>query len=277
MQQLKQYFCSQLAELYSPAETDELFFIVLKKWKNIARADFLLNKKLALTDSETVELQSVINRLKKFEPIQYILGETEFFGMKYFVNQQVLIPRPETEELVEWILAENKSAASVLDIGTGSGCIAVVLAHKNPRFALTAMDISEKALAIARKNAALHNVKIDFLEKDIFSLPTMDKKFDIIVSNPPYIPENEKNSIQKTVMDFEPHTALFVPDSKPLIFYEKICQFAKNQLNENGKIYFEIHRSFGQQVVDLLQQNGFKNIALKTDISGNERMVRCEA
>jgi release factor glutamine methyltransferase len=248
----------------------------LKKNKNISRSDFVLNKQIEFSAQEIAEFQAITVRLKNSEPIQYITGETEFYGMRLAVNQSVLIPRPETEELVEWILAENKTAAALLDVGTGSGCIAVALARKNPLFSVTAMDISEAALAVARQNAELNNVEIVFFENDILTVPKIDKKFDIIVSNPPYIPENEQSAMQKNVTCFEPHLALFAPEDSPLIFYDKIAQFANNQLNVNGKLYFEIHRNFGQQVSELLQKSGFKNIVLKKDISGNERMIKCE-
>jgi release factor glutamine methyltransferase len=275
MQHLKDYFWGQLAQVYSQAEIAEIFYILLEKTKKISRQEYFLADKIDFSEQEISDFQLITARLKNGEPIQYITEETEFYQLRFAVNKEVLIPRPETEEMVEWILSENKTAATVLDAGTGSGCIAITLAKKNPLFNVTATDISTAALALARENAKLNNVEISFLKNDILKVQKIDKNFDIIVSNPPYIPENEKITMHKTVTGFEPHLALFVPAKSPLIFYEKIIQFANNQLNTNGKLYFEIHRDQGRQISELLKKSGFKNIILKKDISGNDRMVSC--
>jgi len=214
--------------------------------------------------------------LKKHVPIQYILGETEFYGLPFRVNDSVLIPRPETEELVDWIRSENNrnEALNILDIGTGSGCIAIALKHEFPNAAVEAFDISDKALETARSNAGLNKLDVEFSKVDILNVADQSKKWDIIASNPPYIPELEKSEIEANVLEHEPHLALFVPDNDPLLFYRHIALFAKKQLNPNGKLYFEIHRDYGKECMELLASLGFSEIELRKDISGNNRMIR---
>jgi release factor glutamine methyltransferase len=194
------------------------------------------------------------------------------------VNESVLIPRPETEELVDWIRNENdlNKNLQILDIGTGSGCIAISLKHEFPFATVDAFDISNEALETARKNAAQNGLEVNFSEVDILNAPAFDKKWDIIVSNPPYVLENEKLQMHSNVLEYEPHLALFVPDNDPLLFYREIALFAKKQLNANGKLYFEINRAYGQATVDMLSELGFQHIELRKDISGNDRMVRGE-
>ena len=189
----------------------------------------------------------------------------------------MLIPRPETEELVQWVLesAENKPM-KILDIGTGSGCIAVTLAKKLPSAEVHAWDISEDALKVARRNAERNGVKVIFSKRDMLLEPVSDEKFDIIVSNPPYVTEVEKTEMQENVLNFEPHLALFVPDDNALVFYEKIADFALTNLNKGGQLFFEINRAKGADIARLLEEKGFKNIELRKDISGNERMVMAE-
>lgn len=231
-----------------------------------------------LTEEQTILLHSILDRLKTFEPIQYIIGETEFFGLPFHVTKDVLIPRPETEELVELILNENKkSGLKVLDIGTGSGAIAIALAKHLEKADIEAWDISEEALKIATLNAESNTVDITFRNVDVLKdYPTGSTKFDIVVSNPPYILEKEKSVMDQNVLDYEPHTALFVPDNNGLLFYDRIADIALDLLEPNGKLYFEINQAKGQNTVELVKSKGFINVSLFQDLNKNDRMVRAE-
>ena len=277
MQNPKYFIKSELKDLYSPDEISSLTRLILEKEFAIPFADILACKFNHLSDAEMQKLTEIVGKLKNSEPIQYILGETDFFGLAFYVNGSVLIPRPETEELVQWVLesAENKPM-KILDIGTGSGCIAVTLAKKLPSAEVHAWDISEDALEVARKNAERNGVKVIFVKRDMLLEPVSDEKFDIIVSNPPYVTEVEKTEMQENVLNFEPHLALFVPDDNALVFYEKIADFALTNLNKDGKLFFEINRAKGADIAHLLEEKGFTNIELRKDISGNERMVMAE-
>ena len=277
MQNPKYFIKSELKDLYSPDEISSLTRLILEKEFAIPFADILACKFNHLSDAEMQKLTEIVGKLKNSEPIQYILGETDFFGLAFYVNGSVLIPRPETEELVQWVLesAENKPI-KILDIGTGSGCIAVTLAKKMPSAEVHAWDISEDALEVARKNAERNGVKVIFSKRDMLREPVSDEKFDIIVSNPPYVTEVEKTEMQENVLNFEPHLALFVPDDNALVLYEKIANFALTNLNNGGQLFFEINRAKGADIARLLEEKGFKNIELRKDISGNERMVMAE-
>ncbi|WP_436416330.1 peptide chain release factor N(5)-glutamine methyltransferase [Petrimonas sp.] len=277
MQNPKYFIKSELKDLYSPDEISSLTRLILEKEFAIPFADILACKFNHLSDAEMQKLTEIVGKLKNSEPIQYILGESDFFGLAFYVNGSVLIPRPETEELVQWVLesAENKPM-KILDIGTGSGCIAVTLAKKLPSAEVHAWDISEDALEVARKNAERNGVKVIFVKRDMLLEPVSDEKFDIIVSNPPYVTEVEKTEMQENVLNFEPHLALFVPDDNALVFYEKIADFALTNLNKGGQLFFEINRAKGADIARLLEEKGFKNIELRKDISGNERMVMAE-
>ena len=277
MQNPKDFIKSELKDLYSPDEISSLTRLILEKEFAVPFADILACKFNHLSDAEMQKLTEIVGKLKNSEPIQYILGESDFFGLAFYVNGSVLIPRPETEELVQWVLesAENKPI-KILDIGTGSGCIAVTLAKKLPSAEVHAWDISEDALEVARKNAERNGVKVIFVKRDMLLEPVSDEKFDIIVSNPPYVTEVEKTEMQENVLNFEPHLALFVPDDNALVFYEKIADFALTNLNKDGKLFFEINRAKGADIAHLLEEKGFTNIELRKDISGNERMVMAE-
>lgn len=230
-----------------------------------------------LTEEQTDLLHSILYRLKTSEPIQYIIGETEFFGLPFHVTKDVLIPRPETEELVELILNENKkSGLKVLDIGTGSGAIAIALAKHLEEGYIEAWDISEEALKIATLNAKSNAVDITFRNVDVLKSYPTDTKFDIVVSNPPYILEKEKSGMDQNVLDYEPHTALFVPDNNGLLFYDRIADIALDLLEPNGKLYFEINQAKGQNTVQLVKSKGFINVSLFQDLNKNDRMVRAE-
>lgn len=271
-----QHIFSELEGFYSENEIRSFSFLIIEKLTGLTRTQIIINKNTILSAEQNAKVIDFVDKLKKFEPIQYLLGETEFYGLAFMVNNSVLIPRPETEELVDWIITDYKNSPNInfLDIGTGSGCIAISLKKGLPTATATAFDISEMALDTASKNAALNNVEINFARVDILNPDNIPQKWDVIVSNPPYIPELEKKEIQSNVLDYEPHLALFVPDHDALLFYRTIAEFGKNNLTENGRIYFEIHRNEGETCVQLLEYMGYKNIELRKDISGNNRMIK---
>lgn len=277
----KSIFIQILLSLYDEAEIESFFYIILENKHKLKRIDLALNPDLQFSDYEIEVWNSILEKLKLEIPIQYILGSTFFFGMEFEVNENVLIPRPETEELVEWILKENSnnktpnSKLQLLDIGTGSGCISITLAKKLPNAEVFAIDISDKALKIAQKNAEINGVNVIFIQKNILETEDLLDTFDIIVSNPPYVRNLEKHEIKKNVLDNEPHLALFVDDDDALVFYRKIAELAQKNLSENGQLYFEINQYLGKETMDLLQQMNFKNIQLKQDIYGNDRMICC--
>ena len=275
MQDVKNFLKNELKAYFSPEEISSLTRLILEKEFSIPLADVLTCKFNHLSDAAVKKLGEIIGKLKNAEPIQYILGETVFFGLSFYLDSSVLIPRPETEELVQWVITStNNASAKILDIGTGSGCIAVTLAKKLPHAEVHAWDISPDALEVARKNAERNGVHLFFLEKDILQESVSDRMFDIIVSNPPYVTESQKSDMEDNVLRFEPHLALFVPDENALVFYEKIADFARIYLNKGGALFFEINREKGEQIEMLLQQRGFKNIERVKDISGNERMIK---
>lgn len=277
MQKVKSFIKNELQELFSPNEINSLTRLILEKEFSIPLADILTCKFNNLSDAEMQRLSEIVGKLKNSEPIQYILGETDFFGLTFYLDDSVLIPRPETEELVQWVVDSVKNESlKILDIGTGSGCIAVTLAKKLPFAEVHAWDISRDALEVARKNADKNGVHLFLAEKDILQESVSDEKFDIVVSNPPYVTEFEKGEMQENVLNFEPHLAMFVPDQNALVFYEKIADFALKNLNKGGKLFFEINREKGDQIEMLLQQRGFRNIERQKDISGNERMIKAE-
>ena len=275
---LKTEFISALSEIYTTEESNHFFTLLAKEYLNLSRVEIALQPDLMINEKKLHLFYNGLEKLKNQEPIQYIIGKTEFYNNLFFVNKSVLIPRPETEELVDWIVKENKNTKktlNILDIGTGSGCIAISLA-KNLPSAVTAIDVLVKALETAEKNAQLNNVKITLLNKNILENKDLklSEKQDIIVSNPPYVREQEKEQMQKNVLNYEPHLALFVNNDNPLLFYNAIADFALKNLKPNGKLYFEINEFLGNKTVALLQEKGFKNVVLKKDIFGKDRMVR---
>jgi release factor glutamine methyltransferase len=276
----RDYFIQELTPLYDVGEVESFFYLILEAKHQLQRVDLALQPELAFSESELKTWSSILEQLKKEIPIQYILGVTHFYGLEFEVNSAVLIPRPETEELVDLIIQNSKSKAQnsklkILDIGTGSGCIAVALAKNLPNAQVFALDVSEQALSTAKKNAGLNQVPIQFLHQSILETEDLGQQFDIIVSNPPYVRELEKQEIKKNVLDNEPHLALFVEDNDALIFYRKIAQLAQKNLNPQGQLYFEINQYLGQEMLDLLQELGFKNSELRQDIYGNDRMIQC--
>ena len=277
-------FHRELDAVYGKDEVDSFFNILIKYYLNLNRIALVLEPDLTVTKLEEQPLFEALSRLKNNEPIQYIIGETEFFGLSFKVNKHTLIPRPETEELVEKILKTVHSSASkksikILDVGTGTGCIAISLAKSIKNSQVFAVDVSDEALKIAKHNAALNAVNITFIQDDILnpSHPELIKSpqnFDIIVSNPPYVRELEKEEIKDNVLKFEPHLALFVPNDDSLIFYKAITAFAVNNLRNEGQLFFEINQYLGEQMKQLLEHFEFKNIELLKDIFGNDRIIK---
>ncbi len=285
--ELKNIFRSELGNIFPKNEIDSFFYMLSDTYLHLKKVDIALDPNLNISSSNEKEFNSALAKLKKEEPIQYIIGETEFYDLPFKVDKNVLIPRPETEELVKWIIDEVKSQKSkvksysgnklkILDIGTGSGCIAISLAKHLPNAKIWALDVSDKALAIAKKNATLNNTEIHFLTQNILTAIQLPKKMDIIVSNPPYVRELEKNEIKNNVLQHEPHLALFVKDKNALIFYDKIADLAKENLNKKGQLYFEINQYLAKETTALLKNKGFKNIELRKDIFGNNRMLKAE-
>ncbi|HNP32091.1 MAG TPA: peptide chain release factor N(5)-glutamine methyltransferase [Flavobacterium sp.] len=280
--QIKNYrdiFKKELQSIYDEQEIDSFFYIVLEKLHNMKRIDLALNPEMVIDGIHLKQWKSIVSELKSQKPIQYILGETEFCGLRFLVNENTLIPRPETEELVELIIKDEgkgkreKGKVQILDVGTGSGCIAISLAKSLSNANLSAIDVSEKALATAQKNAEINEVNVTFLLKNILKTEDLQGQFDIIVSNPPYVRNLEKTEIKPNVLEYEPHLALFVDDTDALLFYRKIGELAKKNLNPNGKLYFEINQYLGKETVQLLEDLGFQNVELKKDIYGNDRMI----
>lgn len=271
-------FIEGLQNLYDVMEAESFFHLILEEKHQMKRIDLALNPDFAFSEDEIQEWNSILEQLKKEIPIQYILGTTEFFGLKFKVNENVLIPRSETEELVEWIIQDLKiekfKDLKILDIGTGSGCIAISLAKNIPNAKVYAIDVSSEALKIAKENAEMNQVEVVFLEKNILENNGLEMHFDIIVSNPPYVRNLEKEEIKKNVLDNEPHLALFVEDDDALIFYRKIAELATKNLHPNGRLYFEINQYLGEEMVDLLHNKGFQDIELRKDIYDNDRMTK---
>ena len=273
-------FKQSLVRLYGTNEIEALTLMVINGITGLSKAQIKAFPETEIVTAEAEKLSHILQRLQTGEPIQYILGHTEFYGLPFKVNPSVLIPRPETEELVEWILntvgTSQLTTSNILDIGTGSGCIAISLKANLPGAKISAIDISIKALNIANQNADLNNVKVNFIEDDILNLKSQisDLKSDIIVSNPPYVTQHDKTQMHTNVTDFEPHTALFVPEDDPLLFYNAIADYALNNLSTNGLLFFEINENLGKQTVELLNSKHFKNIELRKDMSGRDRMIR---
>jgi release factor glutamine methyltransferase len=274
----KSQFVQTLTPLYDAGEAESFFYLLLEAKRHMKRIDLALGPEAEFSESEIDQWNDIVEKLKAFIPIQYIIGVAHFFGLEFEVNPDVLIPRPETEELVQWILSENlkirKSGdLKILDIGTGSGCIAISLAKNIPDAQLYAIDVSQETLETAKRNAKRNQVQVSFLKENILETPDLGQQFDIIVSNPPYVRNLEKEEIKKNVLDHEPHLALFVDDHDALIFYRKIADLALKNLSPNGRLYFEINQYLGKETMDLLEQKGFSQLELRADIYGNNRMI----
>ena len=296
LKQYKSHFFDALKNSQDEQEIESFFFILTEYLHNLKRVDVTLNPNFELSEAEVGKWNAILAQLQLEKPIQYITGEAWFYGLQFEVNENTLIPRPETEELVEWIIeswklevgswkSENQKRINVLDIGTGTGCIPITLKTNLPQANVSAIDVSEMALEVARRNAELNKVEVNFIQANILEVEDVSKlqtsnsqlptNFDIIVSNPPYVRNLEKQEIKKNVLDYEPHLALFVEDTDALLFYRKIAQLAIKNLSPNGLLFFEINQYLGKETVELLENLGFKNIELKKDMFGNDRMIRC--
>jgi release factor glutamine methyltransferase len=271
------YIRKELKGIYDKRETDQLIQLIFEKQKGYTHAQLIMAHDQILSDKEFKTIEKIVERLKKHEPIQYILEETEFYGLHFRVERGVLIPRPETEELVQWIIHDNSCLRpTIIDVGTGSGCIAISIAKNLPEANVLACDISPVCIETAQYNANKNQENILVFEYDIlnhkadFTIPDLD----ILVSNPPYVRESEKISMRKNVLDYEPELALFVRDNDPLEFYQHIARFAMRHLKINGLLYFEINEVTGNECIALLENSGFVEILLKKDINGKDRMIR---
>ena len=280
LKQYKTHFFDLLKNIQDEQEIESFFFILTEYLHNLKRIDVALNPDFEISDAAIEKWNSILVQLQQEKPIQYITGEAWFYGLQFEVNENTLIPRPETEELVEWIIESQKSKVKsqkfeILDIGTGTGCIPISLKANLPHVNVSAIDVSEKALEVAKRNAVSNNVEVNFIQANILEVQDLNQHFDIIVSNPPYVRNLEKQEIKKNVLDFEPHLALFVEDTDALLFYRKIAQLALKNLAPNGLLFFEINQYLGKETVELLKNLGLKNIELKKDIYGNDRMIKC--
>jgi release factor glutamine methyltransferase len=299
---LKSHFFSELQTIQEDSEIESFFFILTEYLHDLKRIDISLNPDFEVSETDLEKWNTIISELKTEKPIQYITSEAWFYGYRFEVNENTLIPRPETEELVEWIIESQKSKVksqksktenltiqqsnhlSILDIGTGSGCIPISLKKEIPNAIVSAIDVSEKALEMAKKNAVDNEAEVHFILQNILEIDNLKQlsasnfqlQFDIIVSNPPYVRNLEKQEIKKNVLDYEPHLALFVEDTDALLFYRKIAELALTSLSPNGKLFFEINQYLGKETVALLENLGFKNIELRKDFVGNDRMICCE-
>ncbi|WP_060875569.1 peptide chain release factor N(5)-glutamine methyltransferase [Myroides odoratus] len=271
---LQDQFITALTPIYDELEAQQLFLFCLAELEEKTRIDLVMHPDLVTLNPEKWAL--ILEELRNQKPIQHIFGKAYFYGYTFQVNEYTLIPRPETEELVEWILASVPAdqPIRILDIGTGSGCIGLTLAKELPQSQVTLLDISAEALQVAQQNATNLGVDVHFIQQDILALPRLSTTFDVIVSNPPYIRQLEKVEIKKNVMDYEPHTALFVADQDPLIFYRKIAELAFDNLELGGQLFYEINQYLGQEMVELLTSIGFKNTELRRDLLQNDRMTK---
>lgn len=277
-------FKQGLADIYDAQETESITLMVLTEILNSSKAIIKAFPEKELTLTQQEEANNILTQLKTGKPLQYALGYTEFYGLKFLVNPSTLIPRPETEELVQWVLGSVTGAGmpgselSILDIGTGSGCIAISLKKNLPHAQVSAIDISAEALQTAKQNATLNEVEVTFIETDILSLQTnhtpLATHYSLLISNPPYVTLADKKQMHPNVTDFEPHTALFVPEDEPLLFYKAIADFAVNSLTENGLLFLEINESLGKETVELLESKGFRDIELRQDMSSRDRMIK---
>ena len=273
--QIKKIFHQQLKEIYIENEIDSLFFIALEYVTSISKIEYILQKEEEISEEKLIELKFILEELTKNEPIQYITKNAYFYGLNFYVNEKVLIPRQETNELVDWVLMSvtHSKPIKILDIGTGSGCIAITLKKNLPLSEVFAIDISNEAIQIAQKNANDNEVEINFLQKNILEINDLKSNFDIIISNPPYVRELEKLEMAPNVLDNEPHLALFVPDNNPLLFYEKITEIALKNLTEDGMLFFEINQYLSAETKKMIENKGFKNVTLRKDLQENYRMI----
>ena len=279
LSQLKINFTTQLQGVYDREEIHSFFYILCDFFLQYSRFEVSMTLDTVVSTKNITAFEMALLRLKKQQPIQYIVGHTEFYGLTFKVNKHTLIPRPETEQLVDWIISNHKhqgSGLEILDIGTGSGCIAVALAKNFSKASISGLDISEKALEVAQENAIKNQVLVSFCQKDILETTALEKKYDVVVSNPPYVRQLEKKAMSANVLDNEPGGALFVPNEDPLLFYRKIAQLALVSLQEKGWLYFEINEYLSNEMDALLNEIGFVNIEIKKDFRAVPRMIKCQ-
>jgi release factor glutamine methyltransferase len=281
LKELKTYFISSIKNLYPSEEVLSFFNLLADKQLGLSRIEIALQPEKEISEAEKLEFDKAISRLENFEPIQYILGDTEFFGLPFRVDNNVLIPRPETEELVDWIVDKTQNnEATIMDIGTGSGCISISLAKHLPKTKVYGLDVSADALQVAKQNAELNKVDVTFVKADVldensWEMIFKDVKFDTIVSNPPYVRVLEKKLMKPNVVKHEPDIALFVEDEDPLLFYRKIAQLSKIYLKPEGALYFEINEYLSKEMKEMLEFEGFKGVEIRKDIFKKDRMIKC--
>ena len=268
------YYKDKLIDLYPVSEIENIFYIVCDYKHDLKKISISISDN-HLSESQLLMHRSIIKRLLTHEPIQHIIGEVEFYGLPFHVNSTVLVPRPETEELVDLIIQEaHHKNLHILDIGTGSGCIPICLKNNLPSSTITGIDVSKEAIEVANENSELNKLEVSFLKKNILTSDLSDlPQQDIIVSNPPYVLESDKKQMSKNVLDFDPHLALFVDDTTPLLFYKRITELAKEKLKSNGMLFFEIHENFAKETEQLLIDNGFTHVKTVQDMQGKDRMV----
>lgn len=278
LKELLTIYIDKLKAIYDTEEATSIFRLAVSHHLNYGYAQFLMHQFEELKNTDEANFLTVLQRLEKGEPIQHIIGETEFYGLKFKVNPSVLIPRPETEELVQLVtnnVLDKNGEINILDVGTGSGCIAISLKANISNANVYATDIALDSLETATKNAELNNVRVSFVQHDILAEQNLNNiKLDVIVSNPPYIKEDEKEAMHINVMAHEPHRALFVSNENPLIFYKAIADFALQNLEENGQLFFEINEYLGKETLEMIKSKGFKNCVLLKDLQGKDRMIK---
>jgi len=275
---IRQFYLKELSEIYQPKESAVFLDLIFEEYFGLSRVERVLNPEKRVTESEMLKIHFAIGELKKQMPIQYILEKAEFYGLLFYVDENVLIPRPETEELVEWVLeiCGQEANLNVLDIGTGSGCIAISIKKNLLSGKVWVMDVSPLALEVAKRNAVSNDVEIHFLQQDILESKASENlpQFDVIVSNPPYVRNSEKLLMQKNVLDYEPAFALFVEDNDPLKFYRAIAGFSADHLKQGGSLFLEINEALADETAALLQSKGFSDIIVKKDIYDKDRMIK---
>lgn len=272
----RKMFLETLGPLGDIMEAERFFYMLLEAYHGLRRIDLALDRDMEITQADIDKWDAALEKLKQEIPIQYILGKAHFYGLEFEVSPATLIPRPETEELVQWVIADNEFRGSprILDIGTGSGCIAISLAKNLPDATVFAIDVSAEALKMARTNAGSNGVNVTFVQADILDAQDLEGQFDIIVSNPPYVRQLEKPGIKRNVLEYEPHLALFVSDDDALVFYRKIADLAIGNLPKDGQLYLEINQYLGAEMISLLEGKGFSSVELRKDLYGNDRMVK---
>ncbi|MCX2477502.1 peptide chain release factor N(5)-glutamine methyltransferase [Pedobacter sp. MC2016-15] len=277
LKQFEHEFIAELSPLYDAQEARQLFYMTAEYVSGLSRAMIPLQAAQAVSVEQEGSYQNILRELKEGRPVQHIFAEAWFYGLKFMVSSSVLIPRPETEELVHWILesAATRKFSSFLDVGTGSGCIAITLKKKMPASHANALDVSRDALQVAQENASLNGTDINFIQIDILKYSSIDS-YDLIVSNPPYITPKERLEMHRNVLAYEPELALFVTEEDPLIFYKSIADFALSHLETSGYLFFEINEYLGKEMIEMLEGKGFIDIELRKDMQGKDRMIRCQ-